>query len=140
MAKPSPSAVVYPEEESLAVLMPMICPSILTRGPPELPEFRAALVCIRVMVRSPMDTSRLMPQMMPSVMVPRSSIPRGSPMATTLSPTSMALESPNSAAVSPVALILSTVKSEVSSPPTWQAAYSCPSVSRTEICCAEETT
>ena len=53
----------------------------MIRGPPELPEFRAALVWIRFMVRPSTHTSRLMAETMPSVSVPRSSTPRGLPMA-----------------------------------------------------------
>ena len=122
------------------VLMPMTWPSIFTRGPPELPEFRAALVCIRVMVRSSTLMFRWMPQMMPSVMVPRSSVPRGSPMATTVSPTSARSESPNSAGVRFWASIFSTIRSEVSSPPILAARYSSPLVSRTDTCFAVVTT
>ena len=63
------------------VLMPMTWPYSLIRGPPELPLFRAALVCSRVMVLPSTSTARLTAEMMPLVMVPRSSTPRGLPMA-----------------------------------------------------------
>ena len=44
-------------------------------------DFRAALVCSRVMVLPSTSTARLTAEMMPLVMVPRSSTPRGLPMA-----------------------------------------------------------
>ena len=46
-----------------------------------MPLFRAALVCSRVMDLPSTSTARLMAEMMPLVMVPRSSTPRGLPMA-----------------------------------------------------------
>ena len=98
MAKPRPSTPALSAKAAiLMVLMPMTWPQLLIRGPPELPEFRAALVWIRFMGRPLTLTFRLMAETMPSVMVPRYSTPRGSPMATTLSPTRRASESPNSA-------------------------------------------
>ena len=99
------------------VLMPMTCPCILMSGPPELPEFSAAFVCSSVIVRPSKARSLLMAEMMPSVIVPRSWVPKGSPMATTASPTCSASESPNSAGVKPSASIFRTARSLVSSLP-----------------------
>ena len=67
--------------------------------------------------------SRLMAETMPLVIVPRSFMPSGLPMATTLSPTSRLSESPNSAAVRPVASIFKTARSVSSSLPTSAASY-----------------
>ena len=86
-----------------------------------MPEFRAALVWSRLMVRPSTVTSRLMAEMMPSVMVPRSSAPRGSPMATTASPTRTRSESANWAGVRSVASTRSTARSETVSAPTRRA-------------------
>ena len=80
MAKPSPS-MLENSDIILMVLMPTTWPYWLMRGPPELPEFRAALVWIRVMVRPSTSTSRSRAETRPSVKVPRSSTPRGLPMA-----------------------------------------------------------
>ena len=55
----------------LMVLMPTTWPYWLMRGPPELPEFRATLVWIRVMVRPSTSTSRSRAETIPSVMVER---------------------------------------------------------------------
>ena len=96
----------------------------------------AALVWIRFIVRSLTVRSRLMAEMMPSVIVPRSVTPSGSPMATTLSPTCSTDESPNSAACSPLASILRTARSLVSSLPTIAAVYSLSSFVRTLTACA----
>ena len=100
------------------LVMPTTCPKALMRAPPELPEFRAALVWMRVMVRPSTSTSRLMAEMMPSVMVPRSLSPRGLPMATAISPTWMPAESPNWAGVRPSQSIFSTARSVCPSRPT----------------------
>ena len=74
-----------------------------------------------------------MAEIMPFVMVPRSCTPRGSPMATTLSPTRSFEESPNSAAWSPRASILRTARSLISSLPTSAASNSRLSFVRTEM-------
>lgn len=66
-------------------------------------------------------TSRLMAEMMPSVMVPRSSSPSGLPMAATASPTSRRVESPNWAGVRPAQAIFSTARSLCASCPTSRA-------------------
>ena len=85
MAKPSPSTVAsfssLPVPDIFSVLMPITCPQALMSGPPELPLLSAAFVCRRVMVLPSTSTWRLMAEMMPSVNVPRSSTPRGLPMA-----------------------------------------------------------
>ena len=64
------------------LVIPTTCPAALIKAPPELPEFRAAVVWIRLIsVPSSIRTGRSMAETMPSVMVPRSSSPRGLPMA-----------------------------------------------------------
>ena len=105
-------------------------------GPPELPLLSAAFVWIRLMVRSLTVRSRLIAETMPSVMVPRSAVPSGSPMAATLSPTCRTDESPNSAACSPSASIFRTARSLVSSLPMIDAVYSRLSAVRTLTACA----
>ena len=84
-AKPSPSTVASsrrrPELLIFRVLMPMTWPLSLMRGPPELPLFRAAVVCSTLTLRPSLVMVRLMAERMPSVMVPISSTPRGLPMA-----------------------------------------------------------
>ena len=98
------------------------------------------MVWIRLMERPSTVTSRLMAEMMPLVMVPRSSEPRGSPMATTESPTRRLSESPNWAGVRSDASMASTARSEASSLPTSRAANLRSSESRTEIVSAPSTT
>lgn len=90
-------------------------------APPELPELRAAVVWSSTMVYPSTFTSRLMAEMMPSVMVPRSSSPSGLPMAATASPTSRRVESPNWAGVRPAQAIFSTARSLCASCPTSRA-------------------
>ena len=63
----------------------------------------------------------MMAEMMPSVMVPRSSSPSGLPMAATASPTSRRVESPNWAGVRPAQAIFSTARSLCASCPTSRA-------------------
>ena len=77
---------------------------------------------------------------MPLVMVPRSSTPKGSPMATTASPTRSTEESPNSAGVRFWASMRSTARSDRASEPTRLAWKVRSSVSRTEIETAPSTT
>ena len=101
--------------------MPTTWPWSLISAPPELPEFRAAVVWSRDMVYPSTFTSRLMAEMMPSVMVPRSSSPRGLPMATTGSPTTSREESPNWAGERPSHSIFSTARSLGTSRPTSRA-------------------
>ena len=71
MARPSPSIMVPSVSPViLATVMPTTCPLSLTSAPPELPEFRAAEVWMRVMVLPSTVTSRAREEMMLSVMVP----------------------------------------------------------------------
>ena len=74
--------------------------------------------------------SRLSAEIMPSVMVPRSSGPSGLPIAATLSPT-LTESSQNSATGSPTALILITATSLALSAPTRLAVNSLSSQSVT---------
>ena len=77
-------------------------------GPPELPLLIAVSVWISVMVLSLMVTLRSSAEMMPQVTVFWNWSPSGLPIATTISPTSQLLLSPNSAAVRLSASIFST--------------------------------
>ena len=103
------------ELEYLALVTPMTSPYILNSAPPELPELMAQSVCIRSMVMPPERViSRSMALMAPEVREKVSS-PRGLPMATTLSPTFMASESPSTTGVRFSASIFSTAMSLLSS-------------------------
>ena len=84
-------------------------PDWFMSGPPELPRFMDASVCISVMMRSFIVRSRFTAEIMPAVTVPESSSPMGFPMATARSPSSTASEFPNSAQVRPFASILSSL-------------------------------
>ena len=86
MAKPMPS---YCDEEIFAVFMPMTSPLWLTRAPPELPGFMAASVWMRLSVLLSMVTDLFSPLIMPCVVVPANSWPRGLPMAMAVSPSAM---------------------------------------------------
>ena len=99
----------------LMVLMPMTWPYWLIRGPPELPEFRAAVVWSSVMVTQSTFTSRLMAETMPLVRVLRSSTPRGLPMAYTGSPTRRSSDTPKAAAGRSSASTFNTARSASSS-------------------------
>ena len=87
--KPSP---IEPElelpNEAIAELIPMRAPLRFTSGPPELPGFIAASVCIASINDStpfaPVVTGRLRAETIPVVTVPDN--PSGEPKATTGSP------------------------------------------------------
>ena len=81
-----------------------------------------------------------MAEMMPEVIVPRSWMPSGSPMATTESPTRSESESPNSAAVRPSASIRKTARSLMVSLPMSSAGYCWSSCVRTLSCPAPSMT
>ena len=112
-------------------VMPTTWPCILMSGPPELPSLMAALVCRSVIEWLLYGMSRLMAEIMPFVRVPRSSAPKGLPMAATASPT-LTWSEQNSAAVRPSASIFRTARSLTLSMPTSRASNSLSSQSVTE--------
>ena len=114
IANPSPSMVSY-RLIILMVLIPTTWPYSLISGPPEFPEFSAAVVWSSVICTPSTSMSRSMAEMMPSVRVFRSSTPRGFPMAYTWSPTRRSSDTPNTAAGRSSASTFSTARSTSSS-------------------------
>ncbi len=92
MAKPMPCEP--PELEKIAVLMPTTRPAMSTSAPPELPGLMAASVWMNTCASERVTRVRPSAEMMPLVTVWPT--PKGLPMASTMSPTSMASESANS--------------------------------------------
>lgn len=105
----------------------MASPRMLISGPPELPMLMAASVC-RKSSYCAMPSCRPLAEMIPEVTV-RSWL-KGLPMASTHSPTSMALESPRGMKGTSWAPILSSARSVFGSVPMILAVYSFLSMSR----------
>ena len=107
MANPIPSTALPATadvDEILLELIPITCPSILTKAPPELPGLIAASVWIAfVETVSPLSfcivTVRLRLETIPSVTELAYSVPSGLPIAIAFSPTVREFESANSATV-----------------------------------------
>ena len=120
MANPIPSTD-SPEldvDEILLELIPITCPSMLIKAPPELPGLIAASVWIAfVEIVSPssfvMVTVRLRLETIPCVTELAYSVPSGLPIAIAVSPTVNLSESANSATVDTLSEeILTTAISE----------------------------
>ena len=122
MANPIPSTLTLEvDSEVLAILLeliPITCPSIFTKGPPEFPGLIAASVWIALILTVSFDsfvlvTCRFKEEMIPEVTEFAYSDPNGEPIAIAGSPTFKALESPKEATVSTLSeLIFNTAKSE----------------------------
>ncbi len=94
IAKPMPTLPLPPPPVAIWELIPITSPSALISGPPELPGLIAASVWITLVIEKPSGASiwRCRAETMPLVTV-RSS-PKGLPIATTGSPTSISEELP----------------------------------------------
>ena len=87
-----------PELLMIAVLMPMTSPRTFSNGPPELPGLIAASVCSTFAKREPPLDSDTGNDREVALMTPTLTVcakPNGLPIATTQSPDSITLESPN---------------------------------------------
>src|SRR5213592_4290121 len=134
MAKPMPEPPA-----TIAVLMPMTSPCMLTSGPPELPGLMAASVWMKSS-NGPWPMLRALALTMPAVTV--ACRPNGEPTAMTQSPTCIRSESPSRANLNwPLpSSSLSTARSVFLSRPTTFALCLPPSSVMTSISVAFSTT
>ena len=121
MAKPKP--MLPPVCDIIAELIPITSPSILKRGPPELPLLIDASVC-KNFTYGPLPISLDIAEIIPAVTVPPS--PRGLPIAIDQSPTLIVSESPQLTDVSTVdsGSIFKTARSAFGSRPNNSAVNS----------------
>ncbi len=120
--------------EKIWELIPITSPFRLKSGPPELPGFTATSVCRNGTASLAVESagrSRLLAERMPAVT--ELAKPKGEPMASTHSPTRIAVESPSLSAGRFVASTLMSATSERLSAPITLAFISRLSVKRTKI-------
>ena len=123
-----------------AVFTPTTSPRDETRGPPELPGFRAASVWIRLSMSRPPCARSDRPSALTTPAVTEHSKPRGLPMATTSWPGRSVRESPRRTAGRSGAWRRITARSVSGSSPASRAGRERPSGSRTSILRAPCTT
>jgi hypothetical protein len=122
----------------MAALMPTRLPSMSTSAPPELPGLIAASVWMKF--SKVLMPKRLRPVALTMPWVTVCPTPKGSPTASTTSPTCTEPGSANVTGCRPVASTFSTARSVSGSVPSTRAAATLPSGSMTAISLAPSTT
>ena len=141
IAKPMP--VFEPERVIIWASIPMTRPCLSSNGPPELPGFIGASVCMTLGNEKWESLVRIVrPMALTMPVVVENSCPNGLPMVIAICPTRISLLSPRLTGFSSSASrsIFRTAKSESSSQPITSASASLPSEKTTVMRSASTTT